>query len=350
MTHKEIAEICGVSISTVSKALNGKTGVNEALRSKILSLAEQEGEAKAKPLPDKPSFPKKRGRKTGKEYVGVIIRSTRSYFPFEITEAINEALWSRDYSMGVFLAEKNADEIAKAVSLEKEDRLAGLILLGGRYDYTLEEIKKISVPFVMCTYTNRFGTLPADSYSSVSCDDYMVGYDAAEVLIKAGHRRIGAIFPGTDKSTISSLRYSGFCAALADNGIELDPKLVVTSGSYDMDAAYRSAKELIESGTEMTALYTVSDNMAMGIMKALAERGIRVPQDMSLMSIDGLDFTRYTVPSLTTMDMPMKEIGRECVEQLISLINGGAHRQKIFTARLRPGGTVRKIRKKQNRA
>ena len=96
----------------------------------------------------------------------------------------------------------------------------------------------------------------------------------------------------------------------------------------------------------MTAIYTVSDNMAMGIMRALADSGIKVPRDMSLISIDGLKFTRYTVPAFSTMVLPVKEMGQECVDQLISLINGGEHRQKIFTARLRPGETVRKNKEK----
>ena len=346
MTYKEIAEKCGVSISAVSKALNGKPGVNEALRGKICSLAEQAKETETKPQPTEAPVRKKRGRKTGKKYIGVLIRSTYSYFPYEMINRINEALRDTDYAMGVFRIEHDEDEIAKALSFEKEDRLAGLIFLGGRYDYTLEEIRKISVPFVMFAYTNRFGTLPADSYSSVSCDDYMTGYNAAEVLIKAGHRRIGAIFPGTDGSRISSLRYSGFCAALSDNGIELDEKLIAVSKCFDMDAAYQSARKLLESGEKMTAIYTVSDNMAMGVMKALADCGLKVPRDMSLISIDGLDFTRFTVPTLTTMVQPVREMGQECVHQLISLINGGEHRRKVFAAQLRPGGTVRKYKEK----
>lgn len=200
MTYKEIAEKCGVSISTVSKALNGKAGVNETLRSRIFSLAEQAKEAESGSQPPEVPVKKKRGRKTGKKFVGVIMRGTQSYFPYEVVSKINDVLMASDYNMGVFRLESGEDELAKAISLEKEDRLAGLILLGGRHDYTIEEIRKISVPFVMCAYTNRFGTLPTDSYSSVSCDDYMTGYNAAEILIKAGHKRIGAIFPGTATS------------------------------------------------------------------------------------------------------------------------------------------------------
>lgn len=345
MTYKEIAEKCGTSISTVSRALTGKSGVDETLRSKILSVVEQEKEEKTKLLPAEPPVKKKRSRKTGKKFIGIIVRGSQSYFPYEVVSKIDDALLNTDYNVGVFRLEKDEDEVVKAISLEKEDRLAGLILLGGRHDYTLEEIRKISVPFVMCAYTNRFGTLPPDSYSSVSCDDYMTGYNAAELLIKAGHRRIGAIFPGTDGSRISSLRYSGFCAALSDNGIELDEKRIVVSESYDMEAAYQSTKELLERNGDITAVYTVSDNMAMGIMKALADSGIKVPRDMSLVSIDGLNFTRYTIPALTTMVQPVKEMGQECVKQLLALINGEVHRQIVVTAHLRPGGTVRKIKK-----
>ena len=345
MKYKEIAEKCGVSISTVSRALNGKPGVDETLRSEIFSVARQGQQDKADICPFEPPVRKKRGRKTGKRFIGIIVRGTQSYFPYEVISKINTAIMDTEYNIGVFRLENDEDEIAKMISLEKEDRLAGIILVGGRYNYTLEEIRKVSVPFVMCAYTNRFGTLPTDAYSSVSCDDYITGYNAAELLIKAGHRKIGAIFPGTDGCRISSLRYSGFCAALSDNGIELNENLIAVSECFDMDAAYRSTLKLLESGEEMTAIYTVSDNMAMGIMKALADSGIRVPQDMSLISIDGLDFTRFTVPTLTTMVRPVKEIGQECVEQLVSLINGGPHRQKAFTAQLRPGGTVKKIKK-----
>lgn len=345
MKYKEIAEKCGVSISTVSRALNGKPGVNEALRSRIFSLVEHEKSAGTDSVAFESAVRKKRGKKAGKSYVGIILLGSHSYFCYETLGAIYDALKSYGYTMGVFRVDDNGDEIAEAASLEKEDRLAGLILLGGRYDYAFEEIKNISVPFVMCGYTNRFGTLPLDSYSSVSCDDYMTGYDAAEVLIKAGHRRIGAVFTKTDDRSISALKYNGFLAALADHGIEHDPGLVVESDDDDMESAYQSAKKLMERGEKMTAVYTVSDNMAIGIMKALADSGIKVPKDMSLISIDGLDFTRYTVPTLTTMVQPMREMGLECVEQLVSLINGGPHRQIILPSALRPGETLKKNKK-----
>lgn len=344
MTYKEIAEKCGVSLSTVSRALNGKSGVNENLRSRIYSLAEQEKKTEPDIIVSGMTGKKRTGRRSGEKYIGVIFRGEHNYFLLEVGGAIYDALKPYGYSLGVFKIESDGDEIDKAVSLEKEDRLAGLILLGGRYDYSPEEIKRITVPFVMCTYTNRFGTLSADSYSSVSCDDYMTGYSATEVLLKAGHKRIGAIFPATNDRSVSALRYSGFCAALADNGIEQNDELIVISESYETEAAYQSTRRLIRMGAEMSAIVTVSDAMALGAIKALADSGIKVPHDISLISIDGLSFTRYTVPTLTTMAQPVKELGQESVRQLISLINGGKHCQKTLEVHLRPGGTVRKNR------
>ena len=111
-----------------------------------------------------------------------------------------------------------------------------------------------------------------------------------------------------------------------------------------MPEAYAGMERLLEQGTDFTAVFALSDTMAIAAVKALTDHGRRVPEDCSVIAIDGLNISEYTIPTLTTMVQPAEEMGRESVRLLLELIEGrGEPRQLLLDARLREGGSVRKI-------
>ena len=228
--------------------------------------------------------------------------------------------------------------------MRREKKLRGLIFLGGRSDYTDSEIALLNVPFVCCSYTNSYGNLDKTEYSSVSIEDEQTAFLAVESLYRMGHRRIAALISEKDDRSVSELRYSGYLKALKTYGVEPDDELVICAGNYDMPSAYRAVKEMLQRRKDFTALFCISDSMAIAAMRALKDCDCSVPESCSVISIDGLEMAEYTDPRLATLAQPMEQMGRESVETLVNLIEGySVHKQLTVQATLKAGGSVRPI-------
>lgn len=236
------------------------------------------------------------------------------------------------------------DEIKRGAMMEREKRLRGIVFLGGRSDYTPEELTMLNVSFVCCSYANQYGTLPEGSYASVSIADEEEAYRAVMELYRCGHRRIAALVARTDDRAISQLRYQGYLRALADCGLPTEEELVIRAGSFDIGDAYWATAERLRQGADFTAVFSIADNMALGAMRALREAGCRVPEDCSVIAIDGLTMSEYFQPMLTTLCQPMEEMGRRSVEILMDMIHGrGRPRCETVRTVLRRGASVRRI-------
>jgi LacI family transcriptional regulator len=233
------------------------------------------------------------------------------------------------------------DELRAGAELARSKRLRGLILLGGCFDYTPEQIAALDIPFVCCTYTNSFGTLSQDSYSSVSIDDQKSAYRAVRMLTEHGHRKIAVILDSVRDHSISQLRYRGYCQALEDCGIPLDPGLVEETVTFEMSDGYIGMERLLARQDDFTAVFVVSDAMAVAAIKALHDHGKRVPEDCSVVAIDGIDMSAYMIPTLTTLVQPQKALGEQSVRILVDMINGRAgNRHLLLDTSFRSGGSV----------
>ena len=333
MTIKDIARECGVGISTVSRVLNNKPDVSEEVRKKVLAAVETNG-----------YIPNNSARdlvKSRSDAIGVVVRGTGNLFFSDMLKVIAAEIDRRGYDMILRFLATDEDEVKAGAILEREKKLRGLLFLGGRFNYTPAEMSLIGVPYVCCSYTNSFGTLRESDFSSVSIDDFKTAYEAVSLLIAAGHSRIAAFFDACDDHSISELRYDGYCAALKKNGIPVDPALVVQTGGFEMEDGYRSMKSLIESGAGFTAAFVEADMMAIAAIKALHDCHKRVPEDCSVIAIDGLKLSEYTSPTLTTMIQPGEEIARESVRILMDMIEKGIEGVHLRPeAHLRNGGSV----------
>ena len=144
--------------------------------------------------------------------------------------------------------------------------------------------------------------------------------------------------------SVGELRYAGYKNALAKAGIPADPALTAESGGYSLHGAYRAAAGLVASGARFTALFAAADTMALAAVRALFDAGLRVPEDVSVISIDGISVSQYTVPALTTLVQPAEELGRTAVSMLVAIIRGEAiNRHVTLAAALRKGESVKKV-------
>lgn len=337
MTIRDIARECGVSVSTVSRVLNNRPDVSEAVRRQVLSVVERQGY-----IPNNSARDLVRSQS---DAIGVVVRGTGNLFFSDMLKTVSREIDAAGCTMVLRQIDSDADEVKEGAILEREKKLRGLIFLGGRFDYTPAELALVGVPYVCCSYTNRFGSLREEDYASVSIDDHQTAYRAVEVLLQLGHRRIAALIPSTSDRSISQLRCNGYLAALRDSGTAFDQALLAeTGGSFEMEDAYRAVARLVESGKDFTALFTISDTMAMAAVKALTDHGRRVPEDCSVIAIDGLRLSEYTVPTLTTMVQPAEEMGRQAVQILLDMLQGGSRQRHVrLEATLRQGGSVRPL-------
>lgn len=332
MTIKDIAKACGVGVSTVSRVLNNRPDVSDEVRRKVLDEVERQG-----------YIPNNSARdlvKTQSDAIGVVTRGIGNPFFSALLKTITREIDRSGFNMVLRQIASDEDEVKAGAILEREKKLRGIIFLGGRFDYTNAELSLIRVPYVCCSYNNRFGTLNAENYAYVSIDDYITAYQAVTELISRGHRRIAALLPSCTDRSISQLRYKGYLTALTDHGIDVNDQLVKETGSFDMSAAYHSMQSLLEQNRDFTAVFTVSDMMAMAVIKALTDHGRKVPEDCSVIAIDGLPMSEYTIPTLTTMVQPAEEMGCESVKIMVEMINGAPPRHLQLEALLRKGGSI----------
>lgn len=336
MTIKDIARQCGVSVSTVSRVLNDRPDVSPAVRAAVLEAVRSSNYV--------PNNSARDLVRVNSDAVGLVVRGVSNPFFADIIKAIEREIDAAGCTMVMQQIDIGEDEVARGAAMEREKKLRGLILLGGRSDYAPEDMGTITVPFVCCSFTNSFGTLSKSEYSSVSIEDFETASRAVRELHRLGHRRIAALISETGDRSISELRYHGYTTALREFGLEPEPELVACAGSFGMHDAYAATQRLLDSGAEFTALFAISDMMAIAAIKALEDRGRRVPEDCSVIGIDGLELSEYTRPTLTTLVQPRERMGAESVRILMDMIEGrGGSRQIMLEPELRPGGSVRAV-------
>ena len=190
MTIKDIAKISGVSVSTVSRVLNNHPDVSEDVRHKVMAVVEEYN-----------YIPNNSARALGQsksDNIGLIVRGISNPFYTSIIHEIEQDIEKAGYTLVMQQIGSCDDELLAGAMMERDKRLRGLIFLGGRLDSTKDQIAGIGVPFVNCSSNNAYGTLDADSYSSVSIDDTQTAYEAVKELYKEGHRRIAVLLARPD--------------------------------------------------------------------------------------------------------------------------------------------------------
>ncbi len=334
---KDIALYCGVAISTVSRMLNDHPDVSEETREKVLRAVNE--------LHYIPNTSARNLVRTSSDTIALLVKGVNNPFFAKLIKVIEREITLRGYTLELHHMDTSVDELRIGAQLTNERKLIGILFLGGRFNYSPEEMAHIKVPSVFCTYTNTFGTLDAESFSSVAIDDKQAAKDAVEALVALGHRKIAILTDNEDDKSISELRFQGYKDALALHGIPFEPNLVACTGTFsDMRAIYEATSRLIERDSTFTAMFAIADLMAIAAIKALNDHGKKVPEDCSVVAIDGLELSEYTLPMLTTLVQPAEEMGLACAKTIIELIERpGRNRQYTFDTALRPGGSVRRL-------
>lgn len=338
ITIKDIAKICGVGVSTVSRALNNHPDINPETRTKVMEVVEEYNFI--------PNNSARNLKITDSKTIAILVKGISNPFFMKMIKVMENEIQRKKYSLVLHHVDANEDEVDVAIELEKEKRLRGIIFLGGYFTHTKEKLERLQVPFVLSTITMTNGYM--GNYSSVAVDDVKESFKMVDYLCKLGHKKIATITAGERDESIGKLRNKGYEMALEANHIPLNKKLVYsmeeTLDSYTMENGYAVMKKLLDSGEDFTAVYAISDTLAIGACKALIESGKRIPEDVSVAGFDGIDMSYFYSPAITTIQQPFEAMAEETVAVLFNVIRKKAeHQHKIFDAKLCVGGSTRKL-------
>ncbi len=332
-TIKDIAKLSGVGVSTVSRVLNGKPDVGEQTRLKVLEIVEKCNYS--------PNNNAKNLKQRETKNIAVIIRGKSSAFLNSIIQEMTQL--SREYKQNFIFEyiDEEADEYQVAKQLVTEKKVEGLIFLGGCALSNYQAVLDLKIP---CVYS----TVSADGYShkrisSVSIDDYQAGRKAIEHLLSKGHKKIAIITSAPYSDDSIGRRYKGAISALKDNGIHFDDKYMIES-NFSLDSAYKAVFKNKDLLKEVTAIFALSDIMAMGASRAIIDAGYKIPNDISIMGFDGIEVTKYFIPTITTIKQPEKTLASESIRLIVESIQAdGLDEHVVLNAALVQGESVKDI-------
>ena len=323
-TIKDIAQKAGVSVTTVSRVLNKRPDVNQATREKVERVMAEchfTGNANARGL-----------KQTDGEIVAIILRGRENPFLNALAEAVLRYTQGLEAAFLVEYVDEKGDEFQTAVRLSHEKRVTGCIFLGGRIDERAHVLQGLDMPIVFATISAENAELPRAG--SVFVDNHTMGRAAMQTLLDAGHQRI-AIFGGARAGDDGfGRRYQGAMEALDAAGIPFDEERYVDT-RFSLRGAYDTAHTFFAVKPDTTAVFAMSDTVAMGVIRALQDMGRRVPEDVSVVGYDGIEMGKYFIPRLTTVAQPIDDIARESVAMLMDmLLHGGSPRHIAVDAEL----------------
>ena len=313
----EVARRSGVSLATASRVLNPDSDhpVSAELRQRVLATAEELNytvNALARGL---------KVRRTSS--VLVMVHDIRDPFFNEFARGVTDAAETVGYLTVVCNSDRDPDTELRYVQLGINQRVAGIIFVGGGIDSERYRRGMRRLLAAIEEYGGRAVALgPRRDRLPAEVPDNVGGERAAvEHLVGLGHTRVGFI-NGPPKILTSHERLDGYRQGLEAAGIAFDKRLVVEGGFTETGGAAALAR-LLDSDSPPTAVLTANDTMAIGCMGELSARGLRVPQDISLVGFDDIPIMRWLNPPLTTVRIPMREIGIAGMQRLLALLEGG---------------------------
>jgi LacI family transcriptional regulator len=317
VTIRQVAELADVSISTVSRVLNGRSDVSEETRLVVERVARSHGYETRRALPVGPArerFDPASGQLSG--LVGVATTTSGTAYFSTILTGITEALAERDMWAVVCPTRQEHDrEVSVLKRLMRSEMVGALLLLPEESPAELRGLKDDGLVFVVVDPLHDLGP----DIAVVSAANTSGAYRATAHLLQLGHRRIGVI-TGRRDGAASRARLQGHYAALAEAGVMPDP-LLEAEADFLLPGGAVAAERLLGLATPPTAIFAFNDMMAVGAFHAARARGLRLPEDLSIVGFDDTPEAEAAHPGLTTVYQPLKELGRMAVGVLVRLLD-----------------------------
>ena len=308
VTIYDVAREANVSMATVSRVVNNNPNVKPQTRKKVFDAIERLGyrpNAVARGLASKKTTT-----------VGVVIPDISNSIFAEVARGIEDIANMYHYNIILCNADKRKEKEIRVINTLLEKQVDGLLFMGGTVtEEHIQAFKTASVPIVLCATSDE-----NEMYPSVDIDHEAAARDAVKALIEKGHRRIAMISGTLQDPSNGFARYQGYKRALEEAGIKLDESLV-RIGNYRYEAGVEVTKYFMQLSERPTAIFSANDEMAIGAIHTIQDEGLRVPEDLSVISVDNVRMASMVRPQLTTVAQPMYDIGAVSMRLLTKLMN-----------------------------
>jgi DNA-binding LacI/PurR family transcriptional regulator len=306
-TIQDVAKAAGVSVATVSRVLNKSNTVTGATRDAVLEAIRQ--------LDYRPNLLGRNLRRTETKLVLALLPTIANPFYSRIVKGIEDVAQKNGYSVMLCNTDSSADRERLYLGMLKNRLADGVILMAPEIGG--EELTAVGSDFPVvqcCEY------IEGAKVSHVRIDNYSAAKKAAKHLVTLGHRKIGLISSrNCFLSTVS--REQGFRSVLEEAGCPLEEN-ATAYGDYSFKSGHRAALSLLSQKDTPTAIFAISDIMAIGVLRAAREKGLKVPEDLAVVGFDNISFSSMCDPMLTTVSQPKYDIGCTAMDLLLKTIQG----------------------------
>ena len=313
MTIKDIAKLSGYSIGTVSRVINNRSDVSDEAREKIMAVIEQEN--------FQPNANAKHLKQTRTSAITIVIKGNNNIFLNALLEKVQQNLKANGEESSILFVDEADNEVRAAIQAANERNPKGFLFLGGALENFRLDFHEINVPSVLVAGSAR--DLNFDNLSSFCTDDYVEGAEAMDLLVSHGHRKILIVggFVTDEAEQVSAKRLSGALSILKKHKIPFNVKKQYIESAFSMQDAYIEMKKALKKNPDVTAVFALSDLIAIGTLRAVIDEGKRVPEDISIIGFDGIDYTEFTIPRLTTVKQDIDFLATRSVENLLFRIS-----------------------------
>lgn len=303
---RDVAQKAGVSVATISRVINNRDAVSEKTRMKV--------ERVIKELNYHPSILGRNLRTSESRLLLVLIPSIANPFYTEIINGIEEAAISQKYNILLSTTESQPERQSIYLDLVKNRLVDGVISMDPTVNQgQLMELSE-SHPVVQCSEYNKTGDV-----SYVTIDSELAAYQAVKYLIQIGHQKI-ALINSEEKFLYARERRQGYEKAMKEFGLPIDSNWIYNTEDLVFEYGQLAMRSILDHDDRPTAVFAVSDILAIGALKEINSSGLEVPKDIALVGFDNISFSNMTHPTLTTISQPMYRMGWQVANMLINKI------------------------------
>lgn len=328
---QDVAKLAGVSVSTVSRYLNGGFKVSEKAKVRIkesIRTLDYSPSVLAQGLVSKKS-----------KLIGIIIPDITSSFFSTILCNIEEEASLQKFNLAICDIAESLEKEYNYLRYLAQLSVGGIIVMHEKTNmHVLKLIQSMAIPMVLCSCAVKDLALP-----SILINDEQAAFDETCYFIALNHKRIAYLGGDMRDVTSGQQRFAGYRRAMCEANLPVEERYM-KFGDYKFDSGYRLMAELLQCDPLPTAVFASSDDMAVGALNCILDHGMKVPDDFSLAGFDGSALTDLVRPKLTTLEQPIREMGKMAVETLINRINGSTGvSQIVLQHRLKIQDSCRKL-------
>lgn len=333
MDIRDIAAKSGYGVGTVSRAINGQPNVSEHARTRILEVMAELGY--------EPNVNARYLKMRAQTPVAVFVTGVGNRLFDDVIGPLQAELAGEGEEIVVTYLEDGSDVVRAAAEYQLARHPKAMVFLGGDLERSRESLPEIGVPAVLVTSSAEGLGLP--NLSSVTIDNESAARAAVAHLCERGHRRIGIVGGSRDDGQISSLRLRGAEEALRAHGVELDYERDYEPCDFLEAGGFEAAARLLDRTPDLTAIFALGDVVAFGALRAICDRGLSVPGDVSLVGFDDTAFSQYSVPRITTIRQSAELLGRRAARIVLDGIGGAPAVHELVPYELVKRESVRAI-------